>query len=72
MENNVAKNEEQQIVEQEEVDTLSFALSLVSGIPDFLLKIMRSKEDDYTDLLYLAILWSMSLLAIRKKNMKNN
>ena len=70
MENNIAKKEDQQIVEPEEVDTLSFAISLVSGIPDFLLKIMHSENDDYTDLLYLAILWSMSLLAIRKKNIK--
>lgn len=70
MENNIVNQEVQQVVQQEEVDTLSFALSLVSWIPDTFRKITKSEDD--IDFVYFAIGVSMVLLAIRKKNMKNN
>lgn len=44
MENNIVKQEDQQIVQQE-FDTLSFALSLVSWIPDTFRKITKSEDD---------------------------
>ena len=69
MKNNIVKQEDQQIVQQE-FDTLSFALSLVSWIPDTFRKITKSEDD--IDFVYFAIGVSMVLLAIRKKNMKNN
>lgn len=58
---------ENEIVENEkDIDTLSFALALISWIPDTFRKITNSEDD--IDFVYFAIGVSMILMAIRAKN----
>ena len=60
------KDEKLQEQSKRDFDTLEFALHLVAWIPSTLKDIMHS--DDDADLVFLAVCFSLSILAIRTKN----
>ena len=62
---NIEVIEDQEILD-EEPDRLSMVVGLISWIPDWLKGLMCSEDD--ADLLYLLMMWVMSILIIRKKN----
>lgn len=65
------KDEKQEVVPvKEEFDSLKFALQLVSWFPKTIKNLMHSKDDDNIDIIYLAMIVSMGIIAIRKKNDK--